>query len=236
MVSCSDEPVDPTLAAQIAANNNSTNNGTNGTSGTSSGDYLPLALNNVWNYQIYNATTIKDYKINAIESIDGKTYYRLNHAITSLDNPLITESDVTVHLRKLNGDYFQRTYVHSTATATSPGITIEPFELIILKDYLNVGESFTQTVNTNVTTTFMGTSTTAVQPATYIITMIARDLTVTVGSTTYTNVIKTKTTDDSGSYSFDWFAKNIGWIKSVDYDQNNVPTGDGLDLTTYSLF
>lgn len=237
IASCSDEPVDSVLAAQLDEyNSNNSGGNNNGGAVTATGDYLPLALNNVWNYQINNATTIKDYKINAIESIEGMTYYRLNHAITSLDNPLISESDVTVHLRKLNGVYYQRTYVHSTATATSPGITIDPFELIILKDFMNVGESFTQTVNTNVTTTFMGVTTTSVQPATYVIKMIARDLTITIGSTTYTNVIETKTTDESGGYSYDWFSKDIGWIKSVDYDEFNAPTGDGLNLTTYTLY
>ncbi|MFM2230293.1 MAG: hypothetical protein RL607_1551 [Bacteroidota bacterium] len=231
LVSCSTEPVDPALLTTLGTGGGSGNGG-----GTSTGDYLPTALNNTWNYKLQNTTTIKDYKINAIESINNLTYYRLNHAITSsIDNPFLSESDVICHLRKSNGDYFQRTVVNKPASGTSPGIAIAPFELIFLKDYLNVGQSFTQSINMQVTTTLNGVATTDSQPLSFTVTMLGRDLTLTVGTTTFTNVIKTKTTYDDGSYTIDWFSKNVGWIKSEDYDTASGPQVDGLNLMSYVL-
>ena len=235
LVSCTTEPVDPALLSTL--NTGGGNGGGNGSGGgISTGDYLPTALNNTWNYTFFNSTTTKDYKINAIESINNLTYYRLNHAITSsIDNPFLSESDVVCHLRKNNGDYIQRTTVNKPASGTSPGIAIAPFELIFLKDYLNVGQSFTQSVNMQVTTTVSGVSTTDSQPLSFTVTMLGRDLTLTVGTTTFSNVIKTKTTYDDGSYTIDWFSKNVGWIKSEDYDSATGPQVDGLNILNYTL-
>ena len=235
LVSCSTEPVDPALLSTLSTGGGRGSGGGNG-GGTPTGDYLPTALNNTWNYKLQNTTTIKDYKINAIESINNMTYYRLNHAITSsIDNPFLSESDVVCHLRKSNGDYFQRTVVNIPASGTSPGIAIAPFELIFLKDYLNVGQSFTQSINMQVTTTVSGVSTTDSQPLSFTVTMLGRDLTLTVGTTTFTNVIKTKTIYDDGSYTIDWFSKNVGWIKSEEYDTPTGPQVDGLNLMSYVL-
>lgn len=233
LTSCDNEPIDSALNLEDFSNDDGSGNG----NGNASGDYMPLALNNIWYYAFYNSTTVKDYKINAVESIDGVTYYRLNRAITSpIETTLFTESDVTVHMRKSNGNYYQRTHVHKEGTSSSPAITIEPFELIFLKDYLAVGESFSQTVNITTSTTFLGVTNTSTEPTTYVITIMGKNLSVTVGETTFNEVIKVKMEYEDGSFSYDWFAKNVGWIKSEDYDSDVSPQNGGLSITDYTLY
>lgn len=201
----------------------------NAVGAVTSGDYYPLALNNVWNYN--NGTGVVDYKIISVDNIGGLTYYKLNRAFTAaVANPFITDADVTVQIQKANGDYSQRTAINKPETISSPGITIDPFTLIFLKDYLSVGQSFSQTVTLNTTTTFMGTSQVQSQTITYTTTIMEKTSNVLVNGVT-TDVIKTKLVNSANPSEIDYyrFAKNIG-----PYELHN--SGADLYLTTYTLF
>lgn len=210
----------------------------NSIGGAVSGDYFPMAINNYWNYD--NGSGTKSFKLISIESINSLNYYKLdNPFLTDMGSGFFTPSDAVCHVRKQNGEYTQRTYLNKPETATSPGISIQAFDAIFLKDYLNVGDSYTQNINQVTTTSFMGSVNTTNSTITYVISIEEKNVSLTVGSQTFSNVIKTKTisSNSTGIYSisYNWYAKNIGPIKQINYSSDGVTINSQISILNYIL-
>ena len=240
ILSCStaNEPVDPALLGQ--ANLPGTNPGTGGTTNPTNPtaptnlDYWPAALNNQW---IYNRDGVSQgpTKVISINQINGQTYSTFNTqpgtSTTAASGP-ITVTGIS-RLRKNAGDYFLR-YDSQTFTTTGISGTQSDFEFIILKDYLAVGQTWT---NSYVQTTTYNSSVIPPVVANFTVvgTIIDKDVPFTVNGVPFTNVIKVKIEQTAvftgiptaTTVNFYWFAKNIGLIKA-----DNIITTTGTPVVT----
>ena len=108
-----------------------------------------------------------------------------------------------------------------------------------MKDYLNVGDSYTQNINQVTTTSFNNNVNTSTSVLTYKISIEEKNVPLTIGNQTFLNVIKTKTisSNSSGvfSISYNWFAKNVGPIKQVNYDPDGVTIDSQISILNYTL-
>lgn len=195
------EPVDPAVQTPDETPDD------NGTDGNSTGDYWPMAINNQWIFKL-NGEAQDPMKISSTESIDGKTYYKYENFLgTSTSGSDFVGTNLT---RKTNGVYYVRV---SAVIPGTPTITVSPLEFIILKDYLEVNQMWSQ--NLSQTTTIEGQTpiVTAVEVAGKI---LERNVAITIGAITYTNVIHTeviRTTQGTVNKNEYWFAKDIGLVK-----------------------
>lgn len=108
--------------------NGITNPGQPGGGGTSSGDYFPMAVGNKWEYS--NLTELSE--IVSTQTIEGNLYYRMTGGIINAQD--LTE-DAEDYVRKENGNYYAKVNYPSLGQSV---------EMIILKDYLNVGQSWNE--------------------------------------------------------------------------------------------
>ncbi len=238
LVSCDTEPVDPVLTDNIDPENPGTNPGTDpGTDpGTSEGDYFPLAVNNQWTF-MQDGVLNEPIKIIATQTINNKTYYKANQYFEDAGTDQMTGTAV-VFFRKDGGNYIER------VTAEIPdeegmSITVSPYEFIMFKDNLEVGQTWTETV-TQVTSYDMPDMPVELPDVSTTIAIVgkilAKNVTETVNGETFENIIKvslkqTISVDGLGGdvpatevTSEIWFAKNVGPVKSV-------ATGSGLNVT-----
>lgn len=233
LASCSNEPIDPALIAQQGLSSNS-GNSTGGA--TLSGDYFPAALNNQWLYTL-NGASQPQSKMVSIDNINGLTYYTFSPTTANVSTTAVS---ATQRLRKNSGDYFLKTEDY-TFTANGISGTTTGFEVNSLKDYLPVGGSWTASYSQ--TTTFNNPLIPVITAiTTYTGTILEKGSTVTVGSTTYINVIKLKLNQSvafSGSASTVstdyWFAKNVGLVKYVIYGADGTTPQNTSLLTSYIL-
>ncbi|SFQ61216.1 hypothetical protein [Flavobacterium akiainvivens] len=251
--SCESEPVDPAVLDNVPPENpqNPGENpgGGNTDNGTSEGDYWPFALNNEW---VFDSTgeEVSPMKIIGTETIDGVQYYKMNYAFTDSGNEELTGT-TDVYLRKEGGTYYQRvvTYIPEE---NGMSMTVTPYEFVMLKDYLEVGETWTHTVS--FTTSYemidMPDFPMPIPDITTEITMdgtiMEKGATVTVNGTTYNDVIKQKIvqtvsmevpgsseTIETSVTSYVWFAKDVGPIRSE--NQSELMETYILTLTDYTL-
>jgi len=225
LISCEADGIDPVYYVNNNNNPGPTPNNPPGEDdgdddnepGTSQGDYFPMALNNEWDF-IYTGDFDEDpapMKIIGTEVIGGVTYYKINHYFQESGTDDFT-GEADIHLRKNGGIYYERVSVDIPAANGLPGITIDPYEVIVLKDNLAVGQSWTQTV-TQTTTYDMPGFPPVTMTMNYKGTIMQKDLTVTVEGETFTDVIKEKmvqTIMGAEYVTYIWFAKNVGPIKS----------------------
>ena len=196
-----------------------------GEGGTSTGDYWPMAVENQWTFTLEGETQ-QPMKIIATEQIAGKTYYKYQNflGMTSVEG---SGFEGTVWTRKNGGVYFVRQEAFIPASDGNPSITVEPMQIIVLKDFLNVGETWSQSVE----------QTTIIQGLPAIVTevnltgkILERDSSITIGDQTFESVIKVEliqNTQGTTTTNYYWFAKDIGIVKY----QNLYP---GFD-TTYEI-
>jgi len=191
--------------------------------GTSEGDYWPMAVNNQWTYKI-DGEEQEPMKIASTQSISGKTYFKYDNLFGTSTMGSAFEGEALT--RKTGGNYYIRTSVTIPATGQTPGITVSPLEMVIFKDNLDAGQTWTETLKQ--TTTVTGTP----PIVTTIVTVgkiLEKNGSITVGGVTYTNVIKSElqqTTVGIVSTSTYWFAKDVGIVKA----QTVVPA-QGVDIT-----
>ncbi len=217
-VSCDNEPLDPLLVQQI---NSGTNNGGSGSGGsgggTSSGDYWPTALNNQWTMSL-NGVAQQPMKMISVNSIGGFTYYTFNQ--TSGAGGGSAASGVT-RLRKSSGNYYLKVEDLTISAGTFTGIQTG-YEMLLLKDYLTTGNTWTGSYVQ--TTTYNDPMIPVITMNTnYTGTILSTGNTETVDGEVYTNVIKMtihQVTSMSGlpdtiADTEYWFAKNVGPIKST---------------------
>ncbi|MCF6129019.1 hypothetical protein L1S35_04990 [Flavobacterium sp. AS60] len=234
---CEVEPIDSSIVLDDGSTDGGGGTGGGGTGGggggTSTGDYWPTALNNQWVFK-NNGVVQEPMKMISINSIGGNTYYTFDQLFGASSGG--TSAGVVARLRKNSGDYYLK--IEDFTFDTGLGITgnLTGYQMLLLKDYLNAGQtwsgSFTQTA------TFTGLPSTT-QATSYTGQILERDATVTVNGVSYTNVIKSKITQvvtvmgapANNVVTEYWFSKNIGPIKSVTVSTDDV----GSETTTSEL-
>ena len=192
--------------------------------GTTTGNYFPMAVNNKWDYT--DGSTATEVNLIGTTSIGGATYYEM----TDTQNPYSNQNWVA----KKGASYYGKTGTF-TQVESGTSITLQSYELKILKDDLAVGESWSGTANPKVN--YSGAAGTGSFNAhiTYTGTITARDVSEIIGSVTYNNIIKVELTavinangqinNIAGEY---WYAKDIGEIY-----EHETSTADGSDVTRY---
>ena len=131
--------------------------------------------------------------------------------------------------RKMNGVYYYRAEVIIPGT---PTITVSPLEIIVLKDFLEVDETWNQSLTQTTTVEGSAPVTTSVQIEGKI---LEREASLTIGSVTYTDIIRVElvqTTQGIINKNYYWFAKDIGLVK-----YRNVLDGTNTisELQSYTL-
>lgn len=166
------------------------------------GDYWPTAIGNQWIWNM-NGVPEDPFAIVSTNAINGFTYY-------TFTTPTQPNTGLS-RIRKANGNYYIKTenIVHQTPF---PGTTTGS-ETIMLKDYLDVGGTWTDTFSQ--TTTYAGMNPITVDVS-VTCTITAKNVTETVNGTTYNNVIKVDrvmTTMGTTLNGYYWYAKDVGPIK-----------------------
>ncbi|RYD93606.1 MAG: hypothetical protein EOP54_18895 [Sphingobacteriales bacterium] len=230
--SCDSESIDPELSGvddggDNGGIDNGGGNGNGGNNGSTSGDYWPMALNNKW---VFNSNGMEEeMKITGTQTVEGTSYYKVNQLFSSAG----VVGNATTLLRKNNGSYAVRIGVVIPGTQGGPTITISPYEFIILKDNLAVGQTWTQNVTQTTSYSIPG-----IPPIEMVVnytgTIVEKDATITVNGETYTNVIKSKLvqTYTGGAMTTNyWFAKNTGPVKA----ESTTTGGVNSTLVSYDV-
>lgn len=197
-----------------------------------SGNYFPMAIGNIWNY-----TNSLELEIYGTKVIENKTYYiQYNHIFYGiLPVPYIQE-----FLREEAGNYYAR--YESFSNSQYP--MQQPVEFILLKDYLDEGETWTDNYSTSYSFYQQGEQIVVNINATRESVIEQKYTSLTVNGVDYQDVIKVKTIENasylwggqSGNYNTEiieiWFAKNIGIIK---LNLSESETSESYELTDYNL-
>lgn len=193
--------------------------------GITTGNYFPMAVNNKWQY--FNDVEATEVDLVGTTTFDGETYYEM----TDTDNDDLISIQTWVNKR--GASYYQKASP-STQTQGSLFITIAGFEMKMFQDDLQVGETWSGSTKPKVTYTGSSSGSTTAT-INYEGKIIARDVSVTLGGVTYTNVIKTEmhVTEKVNSQTVtidgeNWYAKDIGLI----YDSATMST-DNITKTRY---
>lgn len=229
-VACSDvEPLDPALTGGNSSNNSGGNSGGSGSGGsgsgsgggTSSGEYWPAAINNEWTYE-QNGSTMSPSKIIGTDVFSGKTYYRFTQ---SSGGSGTTSGTITSWLNKESGVYKVKIDDINIDAGGLTGVQTG-YEMIMLKDNLPVGGTWTGSYSQ--TTTYTGIPP-IVTDVNYSGEILGKDATEIINGETYPEVIKLKMIFEatlSGSTSIQeyeyWYAKNVGPIKTSGTGNNTI--------------
>lgn len=254
--SCDDEPIDGAILSGI--NNGGNNNGGNNSGGSgdgnsepSTGDYWPMAIGNSWNFDVTTdnqpdsnyTMEIEDYV-----TYSGQQQYLYSQfmgEVTATDGSQFDNLELNVYTRKNGGDYI---ITQSDMTFDFSGIQFVQtgYSYVILKDYLEAGDTW----STNYSTTTSVTTDGVVIPdqitnTTANFEIINRDFNLTVNGLEYGPIIHVKmNTSSEGSgqtvtSEFDYFfALDVGLVKvmSTTNDVNdNIVSSSTQELISYSL-
>ena len=162
--------------------------------------------------------------------MNGNTYYVYDNLFGISTSG--KEFSGLIATRKSNGVYYYRLEVNIPGQGGNPSISVSPLEIIVLKDYLEVNQTWTQNLTQVTTISGVPPVTTSVQITGKI---LERDASLTIGTTTYENVIKAEVvqnTQGQTNTNYYWFAKDIGVVK-----YQNIIQGTNLtsELASYSL-
>lgn len=173
----------------------------------SPGDYWPTTVGNQWVYK-KDGVLEDPFAIVSTDVVDGNSYFTFTTPVQP--------NTATTRIRKTGGNYYIKTE-QITHTTPFPGTTTGN-EVIILKDYLAVGQTWTDSFVQ--TTTFVG-----LPPQTLNMTIVntieEKNVTVTVNGENFDDVIKVKrvmtyTGPAPGvTIGYYWFAKDIGPVKII---------------------
>ncbi len=235
MVSCSAdiEPLDPAIQVPGDGNGNGGggNNGGGGDDGggVSTGDYWPMTVNNQWVFA-QDGVDQSPMKIVSTQQIDGKTHYKYENFLGT--STLGSSFEGLITTRKSNGVYYYRAEVNIPSVDGNPAINVSPLEIIVLKDFLEVDQTWTQSLTQTTTITGLPPINT---PVSIVGKILERDASLTIGATTYTNIIRVEliqTTQGEVNKNYYWFAKDIGIVKY----QNQYQTVDTIsELQSYII-
>lgn len=198
--------------------------------GTTTGNYFPMAVNNVWNYT--DGSTATNAKLIGTTPFGGTAYYEVED----------TSSDLNIQnwVAKKGASYYQKTAA-STIVQSGTTITMEGYEYKLLRDDLETGETWSGKVNPKVTYSGSMGSGTLPSRIDYEGKITARNTSATFEGTTYPNVIKmamivtlvinSQTTVIDNEY---WFAKDVGLIyESITSSTDNITKT--RHITSYTL-
>lgn len=226
LTSCENEPLD----SDINLDNGGNNGGNNGGGGTPSGDYWPTAINNQWVFN-QNGTTLDPMKMISTDNFGGATYYKFAPQSSGT-----SVTDVSTWLNKTGGVYKLKTGDVNLNIGGLTG-TQTGYEMILLKDNIAVGQTWTGSYTQ--TTTYTGIPA-IVQTVNYTGIILETGVSATVDGETYPDVIKMNLMQEAsipGSISITnteyWFAKNVGPIKTTTYSGSGIYESV---LTDYTLF
>lgn len=200
--------------------------------GESEGDYLPMAVGNTWNYAMSNEEENNQMKITSSETIGGTLYYKISELpiSTGIDTPAeeFPGLDIRAHVRKDGANYYQRFYafIPEMMGGLIPQTEIESFEIIFLKDNLEVGEAWTQTLTIVTNMVIFGVPQTVSADAVFHSVIEEKGGSLVVNGVSYDDVIKVRTiattvTDEGTEVATaeNWYAKDIGLIRSYSNDE-----------------
>ncbi len=262
-ISCNNEPIDPKISLKVneVIPTDPSNPPIVPIITNPSGDFYPLKVNNIWNYN--NGTLIKDNKITGTQTINTKEYFKFNRSFFK-SYGTFNEAETSIFIRKEAGIYYQRVFINKpevfspqtglgtpaspfvAANSTSTGIVIQPYEFIFLKESDAVDVSFIQIIPLNILSSITSSglvnsvltqqtsNANLIQNLEYKITTVEKIPALSVNGY-LTSVIKTKV-EIVGvpGYQYNWYAKNIGLIKQVNLNALNVVTSY-WDMTTFTL-
>jgi hypothetical protein len=188
--------------------------------GTTTGNFLPLAVNNSWKYSNVGLNNFNEIKIIGTTQFNGNTYYEF------LDDSEI-EYPIRQWFAKNGATYFLRSG-DTTVNESGITITIEGFEIPILKDNYEINKTWNGSVSPKVTYSGNGTSGTLPFNVNYTGVNYFKGE-VTLNGVLYPNVIKTKIDliinangQTSSSTVESWYAENIGVIKDITTSDNST--------------
>ncbi|TBX71171.1 hypothetical protein EZL74_01315 [Flavobacterium silvisoli] len=199
--------------------------------GTSTGNYWPMAVNNAWNLDADGVT--QQIKLIGTATFGGSTYYEL------IDEGATDTYGVKTYMTKKGAIYYQKT---GDLNTIENGVTIsmKSYEMPILKDDLQVNETWSGTLNPKLNYSYGGTSGTLPVTINYNGKITARDAAETINGVTYTNIIKTTLKVESNINgqitvidSEYWYAKDIGPIRESQTIDGGLPVI--RTLLTYTL-
>jgi len=188
--------------------------------GTSTGDYFPMKVNNIWNFNADG--NIEQLKVVGTDEFGGTTYYELQDE--GDDFGLNVQNWIT----KKGATYYQKI---ADVNTVQNGVTvnIKGYQMPMFKDDLAVNETWSGTLRPKVTFNYNGNSGSLPTTVTYTGKIIARDAIEVINGVTYTNVIKmtmNAVTNVDGEinnvFSEYWFAKDIGPIKEFETINDGV--------------
>lgn len=198
--------------------------------GVSTGNYLPLAINNVWNYNSSEQNSLNEIKIIETTTISGYNYFEFSD-----DSDIY---NIQHWFGKKGATYLMKTG-DTTVNESGINITIKSYELPILKDDYEINKTWTGRVSPKVT--YSGNGQSGSLP--FKVDYTGRNFykgEVTLNDVVYPNVIKTRlsvvinaneqVTNGIEEY---WFAENIGIIKIVTYNSDGSITEK--DIFNYLL-
>ncbi|WP_417237009.1 hypothetical protein [Bizionia paragorgiae] len=259
--SCENEPLDPDYNFEIDSeiDGNTTGDGSGPPGGPSTGDYWPMAVNNVWTYDYTVDSEVQDpyeMKIDANVNYQGNSVFRYLQFMpttTATDGTEFEGVDLTTYSRKNGGDYImtigdlQADYLGGMFTLNQNG-----YSIIVLKDYEEVGATWVSTAQT--TTSFTALDPTlpelpeVITNLEYNFEIAEKGVSVEVNGVTYNDVIKVEMLLNSYSPEFPsqvitaeselYYALDVGIIKSVSItndEADGVESVSVLELNTYSL-
>lgn len=194
--------------------------------GTTTGDYYPLAADNKWRYTDNSNET--EINVVGTTNFNGETYYEMTDTYSTLGNQS--------WMVKRGASYYQKVGVTNQMQG-STSVVIQPYEMKILRDDLAVNETWSGRVTPRVDYSGPNGSGNFKAVITYQGTMMAKNMTETLGGISYDNVIKVilaVNVDSNGQvntiYSEYWFAKDIGLIYQYEASSLPIPT-----LTRYLI-
>ncbi len=257
ITACNYEPIDPNVNLYSAENPIAVPPNANiPVINNPSNDYFPLEVNNFWNYD--NGTEIINYKLLSTDTYDSKLYYKANKAWVGYDSMMFKDSDITSHVLKDGVNYIQRIFINRAEVIAKPangsipevigvsGIIIQPYFMTFLKDDLQVGASFNQTIPLAITTkttttqiinsapTVVVSNINSTANLTFEITLVEKTPNIFVNGY-LTTVLKTKTTSSSSTdIIYTWYAKDIGIWKQTRTNATGV-VSNFLNLTAFSV-
>jgi sulfur carrier protein ThiS len=192
--------------------------------GTSTGNYLPLAVNNKWNY-VNQYDQAEDIFIIKKENLNNKEYYRVDTEKISAELGYLTK----IWFGKSGAKYFSRTVVEMP----DYGLTVSPMEVIILRDDLEINQTWTQNFKMTIKIAGQGSQSVAVAVNGKI---VEKDIAMTIKGVNYSNIIKSYVKiniDGSIAENNYWFAKDVGIVKTETI-QNGASTI--TELVNYTLY
>jgi hypothetical protein len=200
--------------------------------GTTTGNYFPMAIGNKWNYT--------DGSINTEVNLIGTTVFYPNDTYYEMTDTG-DEFNIQNWVAKKGATYFQRAGT-TTITQGSTTIVIQPYEILLFKDNLDVNQGWVSSGN-QLQVSYTSPSGSGTLPATldYECLITERGASETLGGITYNNIIKmemdaveTVNSQITNIHSEYWFAKDIGLVReSITSSTDNVTKT--RYLTSYQL-